>query len=191
MHTYPYHNTHYNPEFWGLEDDESGLSTEGKIDAAMQRALQFAQKQFNNVLAYVDSIAPNKPVHIGETGWATISNGHYGPHGSKATDEYKQALYYNYMRDWTNNSGISCFYFEAFDEPWKDSHNQKGSENHFGLFTVDGQAKYVLWDAVDQGIFNSLTRDENQIGKTYNGDFQELMKEVELPVIKEKLVVGF
>ena len=40
------------------------------------------------------------------------------------------------------SSNMSCFYFEAFDEPWKDAHNKGGSENYFGLFTVDGKAKY-------------------------------------------------
>lgn len=191
MHTYPYHNTHYNPEFWGVDDDEINYTKEKKVKATMERALKFAQKQFKDVSTYVDSIAPGKPVHIGETGWATISNGHYGPNGSKASDEYKQALYYKFMREWTNKAGISCFYFEAFDEPWKDANNQKGSENHFGLFTVDGQAKYVLWDVVDKGILKGLSRDDNPVGKTYNGNLENLMEDVEIPAVKDKLVVGF
>ena len=45
------------------------------------------------------SIGVDKPVHIGETGWATVSNEHYGKDGSKATDEYKSALFYNAMRN--------------------------------------------------------------------------------------------
>ena len=191
MHTYPYHNTHYNPEFWGVKDQEEKLTKEEKIKAAMQRALEFAQKQFRNVSAYVHSIAPNKPIHIGETGWATESNGYYGPNGSKATDEYKQALYYKNMRQWTNKEGISCFYFEAFDEPWKDANNQKGSENHFGLFTVNGKAKYGLWNSVDANAFKGLYRDGNPITKTYKGNLEELMQEVELPAVKKELVVGF
>ncbi len=191
MHTYPYHNTHYNPKFWGVDDDEVTLSQEEKLEVAMQRALQFAQRQFENVSKYVHTIAPNKPIHIGETGWASVSNGQYGPNGSKATDEYKEALYHQYMRAWTNKEGISCFYFEAFNEPWKDSHNQKGSENHFGLFTVDGQAKYALWDLVDEGVFNGLQRDGNPITKTYDGDINELMKDVNLPAVKEEVLIDF
>ncbi|MBT8183139.1 MAG: glycosyl hydrolase family 17, partial [Eudoraea sp.] len=35
MHTYPYHNTHYNPEFWGVPPAEESLSDIEKIDAAM------------------------------------------------------------------------------------------------------------------------------------------------------------
>lgn len=181
MHTYPYHNTHYNPQFWGVPEGQANLSDLEKVDLAMDRALGFAKSQYDSVSNYMKSINVNKPIHIGETGWATISNGHYGPTGSKATDEYKEALYYRHMREWTKEAGISCFYFEAFNEPWKDSHNKKGSENHFGLFTVDGQAKYALWDAVDNGTFNGLTRNGNPITKSYNGDKKALMKDVLVP----------
>jgi hypothetical protein len=31
--------------------------------------------------------------------------------------------------------------------------NPLGSENHFGLFTLTGQAKYALWNLVDQDLF--------------------------------------
>ena len=178
MHTYPYHNTHYNPEFWGVPSWEESLTEIEKIDAAMLRARDFAKSQYNKVSTYMKSLGINKPIHIGETGWATVSNGYYGPNGSKATDEYKEASYYKLMREWTNAAGISCFYFEAFDEPWKDAHNKKGSENHFGLITVDGQAKYALWDLVDTGIFEGLTRNGNPITKTYGGDKKALMKDV-------------
>ncbi len=181
MHTYPYHNSHYNPEFWRVPEEEEGLSEMEKVEAAMLRARDFAQAQYKAVSAYVAGLGVDKPIHIGETGWATISDGHYGPKGSKATDEYKEARYYELIRDWTNAEGISCFYFEAFDEKWKDAHNVKGSENHFGLFTVDGEAKYVLWDMVDSGTFKGLSRNGNPIVKTYGGDKEALMEEVLVP----------
>ncbi len=181
MHTYPYHNTHYNPQFWGVPENESNLSDTEKIDAAMVRALGFAKAQYDSVSNYVASLGVTKPIHIGETGWATVSNGHYGPTGSKATDEYKEASYYKQMREWTNNAAISCFYFEAFNEPWKDPNNTKGSENHFGLISVDGQAKFALWDSVDKGTFKGLTRNGNPISKTYNGNKEALMKDVLVP----------
>jgi exo-beta-1,3-glucanase (GH17 family) len=184
MHTYPYHNTHYNPAFWGTPDNEEGLLDIEKIDAAMLRAKEFAMIQYDSVSKYVKSLGIDKPVHIGETGWATVSNGHYGPTGSKATDEYKEALYHKHMREWTKKDSISCFYFEAFNEPWKDSSNAKGSENHFGLITVDGKAKYAIWEMVDNGTFKGLTRNGNPIIKTYNGDKEALMKEILAPPLK-------
>jgi exo-beta-1,3-glucanase (GH17 family) len=181
MHTYPYHNTHYNPEFWYLPEGEEGLSEKEKVDAAMIRARDFAKDQYQAVSDYVKSLGVDKPIHIGETGWSTISDGFYGADGSRATDEYKQGMYYKHMRKWTNSAGISCFYFEAFDEPWKDAKNPNGSENHFGLFTVDGEAKYPVWELVDKGIFDGLSRGGNTISKTYRGDKEALLKEVKSP----------
>ena len=185
MHTYPYHNSHYNPAFWYSPEDADSISDIEKVDAAMQRAVDFAKNQYTRVSEYIKSIGVSKPIHIGETGWATISNGFYGQDGSRASDQYKEALYYELMREWTNKAGISCFYFEAFDEPWKDAHNPNGSENHFGLITVDGKAKYVLWDMVEQGVFEGLYRDGNLITKTYRGNKEELLKDVHIPPQKQ------
>lgn len=181
MHTYAYHNTHYNPRFWEVPSQEKGLSDIEKIDYAMIRALNFAKTQYNEVSKYVKSIDSTKTVHIGETGWATVSSGHYGVNGSRATDEYKQGLYYQHLREWTTKEGISCFYFEAFDEQWKDAQNVTGSENHFGLFTLKGEAKYPIWDLVDNGIFKGLTRGGKKIKKSFKGDKEALMKTVLVP----------
>lgn len=181
MHTYAYHNTHYNPAFWKTPNHLKNLSDTEKIDAAMLRALNFAKNQYKGVVNYMQSLGVNKPVHIGETGWATISSGHYGVNGSRATDEYKQGLYYKHLRDWTIKAGISCFYFEAFDEQWKDANNPNGSENHFGLINLKGEAKYPLWELVDNGTFKGLTRNKKPITKTFNGDTKSLMKTVLVP----------
>ena len=62
-----------------------------------------------------------------------------------------------------------------------------GSENHFGLFTVDGKAKYVLWDMVDRGVFEGLIRDGNPLDKTYAGDREALMKDVLAPPTAEEI----
>ncbi|EDP95150.1 hypothetical protein KAOT1_06692 [Kordia algicida OT-1] len=188
MHTYPMHDTHYHPVFWGTDGDNSKSSLE-KIDFAMQKAKEYAISQYDSVYKYMKSLGVNKPIHIGETGWASFSNGHYGNTGSKATDEYKEAIYYHHMREWTNNAGMSCFYFEAFDEIWKDARNPGGSENHFGLFTIDGKAKYALWDLVDKGTFKGLSRNGNPITKTYNGNKDSLLLEVQLPPVNGNLLV--
>lgn len=181
MHTYPMLDTHYNPHFWGVLANENGLSDKEKIDAAVIRAKEFAIAEYNNVTNYMKRIGANKPIHIGESGWSTVSDDFFGATGSKAADEYKEALYYKLMREWTKEVGISLFYFEAFDEPWKDPNSEKGSENHFGLFTVDGKAKFALWDKVDSGAFEGLSRGGNTISKTYNGDQEKLMKDVLVP----------
>ncbi|TVZ57223.1 exo-beta-1,3-glucanase (GH17 family) [Lutibacter sp. Hel_I_33_5] len=180
MHTYAYHDTHYTPAYWVNDPMEHETDLQ-KIDAAMLRAKNYAISQYNGVKSYMKSLNINKPIHIGESGWASQSNGLYGKDGSKATDEYKAAEYYKHIREWTNEEEISCFYFQAFNENWKDAQNPQGSENHFGLFTIDGKAKYALWDLVNQGVFKGLTRNGNSITKTYNGDKEQLMKDVYVP----------
>lgn len=181
MHTYPMHDTHYNPDFWGLRENETDLSDMEKIDAAMLRAKNYAISQYESVVRYMKSLGVNKPVHIGETGWATQSNEYYGDEGSRATDEYKSAIYYKHIREWTNAARLTCFYFEAFDEQWKDAANPGGSENHFGLINLQSQAKYAIWGLVDAGVFNGLKRDGKPITKTFNGDKNALMQTVKVP----------
>lgn len=178
MHTYPFHDTHYNPSFWRNDS----LVAKGAVERAMERAVDYSKDQYQRVVRYVHAIDPEKAVHIGETGWASVSDGFYGPEGSRAADEYKQALFYQGMRDWTQSEGISCFYFEAFDEPWKSAVNPTDSENHFGLFTVKGEAKFALWPLVDSGVFVGLSRDGMPIEKTYSGERELLDRHVLLPV---------
>jgi len=178
MHTYPFHNTHYNPYFWQYSDT---TDQEKQINELMQNAKIFAKDQFLAVRKYIDSIDKTKSIHIGETGWATVDTYLYGAIGSRAADEYKQAIYFKHMQDLCNELSISCFYFSAFDEPWKDYANIDGSENHFGLFTVDGRAKYALWEMVDSEIFKDLNRGNNSILKSFDGDKDLMMGGVDVP----------
>lgn len=180
MHSYPMHDTHYNPIFWGVNEDEKNLTMEEQIDKLIHRSIEYAQNQYKSVENYLKSIQVDKPIHIGETGWASYSKDVYGNMGSKATDEYKQAIYYKKMMDWSQKEGITMFYFEAFDECWKDVHNPDGSENNFGLFTIDGKAKFVLWDEVNKGSFKNLKRDGKSIVKTYNGNEKLLTNDIKI-----------
>jgi exo-beta-1,3-glucanase (GH17 family) len=181
MHTYPFHDSHYNPDFWLGPAEEEGLSDEEKIDAAMLRARDYALSQYQAVEDYMTSVGIDKPIHVGETGWASTCGFSYGPSGSRAADEYKQKLYHDLMREWSASQGVACFYFEAFDESWKDRNHLLGSENHFGLIDLQGQAKYVLWEEVDQGLFEGLTRGGKPITKSHDGNFSLLMEEVLVP----------
>lgn len=186
VHTYPFHDTHHNPEFWVLPNEEQGLTKIEKIDSAMLRARNYAISQYQSVVNYMKSLGVEKPIHIGETGWASYTIGQFGDEGTRATDEYKQGLYYKYMRDWTNSAGISCFYFETFDEKWKDPEHTTGSENNFGLIKLNGKAKYPIWELVDQGVFDGLTRDGNPITKTFNGNKENLVKTILAPLTAEE-----
>ena len=187
LHTYPFHDSHYNPTFWGVPEEEEDLPKLKQIEASMLRAKNYAISQYQSAVDYMKSLGIDKPIHIGETGWATIASSSYGVTGSKAADEYKEKLYYEHMRDWTNAAGMSCFYFEAFDEQWKDQGNALGSENHFGLINLKGEAKFPLWEMVDEGVFDGLTRNGLPITKTYDGDIGKLMKDVLAPPLKSEM----
>ena len=187
LHTYPFHDSHYNPTFWGVPEDEEDLPKLKQIEASMLRAKNYAISQYQSAVDYFKSLGIDKPIHIGETGWATIASSSYGVTGSKAADEYKEKLYYEHMRDWTNDAGMSCFYFEAFDEQWKDQGNALGSENHFGLINLKGEAKFPLWELVDEGVFDGLTRNGLTITKTYDGDIGKLMKDVLAPPLEREM----
>ncbi len=185
LHTYPMHDTHYHPVFWGVLESEMHLPKDKAIKRAMKRALLYAKKQYYNTAKYVHSIDSSKTLHIGETGWASESNEHYGKDGSMACDEFKEGIYYKLMRKWTKKERIACFYFEAFNEQWKDLQNPQGSENHFGLFKLNGEAKYALWKLVDQGCFEGLSRDGHPIRKSYGGNLDSLLHDVAYPPIKQ------
>ena len=186
IHTYPFHDTHYNPSFWETNSEATRTKKE-KIEAAMNRAMNYALAQYNAVEKYLEKIGVNKPVHIGETGWSTQSKGLYGNNGSHAADEFKQALYYHKMQQWSKENNITNVYFSAFDEPWKDPNGPMASENNFGLFTVEGKAKYALWPLVDKGTFRNLSREENgsPIQKTFEGNAQQVFDQSQPPKTKK------
>ena len=108
-------------------------------------------KQVHEALAYTrenfESVAclyPDKPVIITEAGWCTNSNGR-GMNAEHATQEL-QAVYLRDLIEWTDEAGILCFVFEAFDEPWKGSPDPLEPEKHWGLYTVERQPKRVMTD---------------------------------------------
>ena len=93
----------------------------------------------------VDSVArlyPGKPLVITEAGWATNSNGRGIDPANSSQD--LQAIYYADLMQWSRETGLLTFVFEAFDEPWKGSPDPMEPEKHWGLFTVDRQPKLVM-----------------------------------------------
>ena len=60
VHTYPMHDTHYNPIFWGLKE-EVGLSKDQKIELIMNKALNYAKGQYQSVKKYLRRLNVDKP----------------------------------------------------------------------------------------------------------------------------------
>lgn len=90
----------------------------------------------------VANMYPNKPVVITEAGWATNSNGRgIEPHH---VSEENQKIYITDLINWTDQDGILCFVFEAFDESWKGSHEPLEPEKHWGLYRIDRSPKEFI-----------------------------------------------
>ena len=125
LHTYGFHDSHYNPDFWRVPADEENLSQKDMIEAAMKRAVDHAKSQLQASVDYIQSLGLEKPVHIGESGWASIAAIDYGTTGSKAADEYKQYLFHKYMRAWTDAEGISFFFLRPLTSSGRPSYGDR------------------------------------------------------------------
>jgi exo-beta-1,3-glucanase (GH17 family) len=104
----------------------------------VHEALEYTKANVMSVAA----LFPHKPIVITEAGWATHSNGRGIP--PQHTSQEWQAIYYQDLMQWSEETGILIFVFEAFDEPWKGSSDPLEPEKHWGLFTVDRQPKQVM-----------------------------------------------
>ena len=103
------------------------------------------RKDIDEALSYtvanyqaVRAVHPDRLIVIGEAGWATYTEGNL--HVPRAGDEQKQQRYFAELTDWARENGVTVFFFEAFDEPWKGT----GTEGHWGLFTADRKTKLAM-----------------------------------------------
>ena len=185
LHSYPFHDSYYSNSFWLIPEAEQTLPELEQVDEAMLRSQGLILSEFKNAQNYMLGLGINKPIHIGESGWASETNVNYGKAGSKAADEYKQKVNYALLNAWATDFGASVFFFQAFDEPWKGGANNPGdSEKHFGLINKNGEAKFLLWDRVDVGTFAGLKRGGVPITKTFIGAEKSVLALVMAPDYK-------
>ncbi len=111
LHSYP---------IWG------GLDIDGALEATVDK-YEAVKKRY-----------PGKTIVFGEVGWATYTVG--DKHAPRAGSEAKQKRYYEEINAWAKAHGVTTFFFEAFDEPWKGH----GTEAYWGLFSVDRKAKLAM-----------------------------------------------
>lgn len=84
---------------------------------------------------------PHKQIVVTEFGWPTSANTSMN---AAETNEINQANYLKEMAQWSQQSKITMFVFEAFDEPWKGGNDPIEPEKHWGIYTVDRQPKSFL-----------------------------------------------
>lgn len=136
MHTYPLADSLYGAK-WDWQ--QSKVATSQRAVAMMDAAAAAANDDYLAVRAHMDLLGHvNKPIVVGETGWkAEPSNGEYN-----RASPVNQQMYFERLKAWKGPKSI--FYFEAFDEPWKQS------DSKWALFTVARKARCMI-----QGLYAS------------------------------------
>ena len=140
MHSYPLAETVNPPATWDWQ--QFGVAAGPlRATAMMDASIAAARQQYAAVRTHLNTVGfPNMPIVIGETGWkAEVSDGE-----SNRAHPVNQKMYFDRLQAWTNQVRAgqggpkSIFYFAAFDEQWK------GSDDKWGLFNKDRQARYVV-----------------------------------------------
>ena len=99
-------------------------------------------------VAEVAALHPDRPVVIGETGWATqrADEGDQGRLIKGRVGEPEQKAFHEQVRAWAEATGTVVFFFEAFDENWKGGSHPDEVEKHWGLLRADRTPKQALRD---------------------------------------------
>lgn len=106
----------------------------------------------NNDVAFAEKSSPVPETFIAETGWPTKSMdkehetnmdkgmASQATKGNYASEENLQTFLDTYVCQ-ANANGTKYFYFEPFDEPWKEQYG--GVEPYWGLFDHDRNLKNI------------------------------------------------
>ena len=111
--------------------------------------LDDAMNWTRQTLAAVQAVHPDRPLVLGETGWATQKHNE----GEQATlirgepGEPQQASFYDALSGWSKQERVPTFFFEAFDENWKGGSHPDEVEKHWGLFRADRTPKRAMLEA--------------------------------------------
>ncbi|ORY31807.1 glycoside hydrolase superfamily [Naematelia encephala] len=114
-------------------------------DVAIQDAATWTYNFFQEFDVEVAAQASNNPAtYIAETGWPTAANATaYDNNGVSGSDGDASVANLQTFLDTficqANNNGTNYFFFEAFDEPWKEEYG--GVEPFWGVFDSDRNLK--------------------------------------------------
>ncbi len=141
VHTYPFLDTFYNPS--AIDWRQKSVATEQRAAAMVGAAVAVAKSQFAEARDGLDKLnLKDLPMVIGETGWAAVDTAG-GPALAFRAHPVNQKMYFDAMQSWAaegrrGNGPQAVFFFQAFDEPWKQG------DDGWGLFNTNRQARYVV-----------------------------------------------
>jgi len=142
VHVYPFLDTHYNPSKydWRQKQATNAQRAQAMIDATLAEA----KVQFNDARKGLQKLnLGSMPMLIGETGWAAVDTAG-GPTLSFRAHPVNQKMYFDGLQAWVaegrrdTQGPKAIFYFQAFDEPWKQG------DDGWGLFNAQRQARYTV-----------------------------------------------
>jgi exo-beta-1,3-glucanase (GH17 family) len=119
----------------------------GRAAAMMKAALTYTQNCIRNVKTALAAKGLNRPIVIGEAGWKTTNANIRDTDANFRAHPVNQKMFYDAFTDWVYgagkdaNSPRTAFWFEAFDEPWKNE------DDMWGLFDANRKARFVMWNA--------------------------------------------
>jgi exo-beta-1,3-glucanase (GH17 family) len=142
VHVYPFLDTFYDPlkYDWRQKSVPEAQRAQAMIDATIAEA----KKQFEDARAGLVKFGlGSMPMVIGETGWAAVdTNG--GPNLAFRAHPVNQKMYFDALQVWATQGRQDAqgpkaiFYFQAFDEPWKQG------DDGWGLFNARREARYTV-----------------------------------------------
>ena len=142
VHAYPFLDTFYNPTKydWRQKSVPEAQRARAMVDATVAEA----KKQFEDARAGLVKFGLGTlPMVIGETGWAAVDTAG-GPNLAFRAHPVNQRMYFDGLQAWAAEGRRDAqgpkaiFYFQAFDEPWKQG------DDGWGLFNTNRQARYVV-----------------------------------------------
>lgn len=140
LHTYAELDTYFDPTRWDWKFRD--VPEAERATAMMDGAIAETKRQYQEARDYLDSKGLSYiPIIIGETGWNAVDLGRL----KFRAHPVNQKMYVDRLNAWAaegraGNGPKAVFYFEAFDEPWKQG------DDKWGLFNVQRQARYVIQD---------------------------------------------
>ena len=104
----------------------------------IENGMSFTIEGIENII----KVYPDKRIAILEAGWASIAD-EFGDR----SNELNQQVYYNQLKQWSEDNNVTVFFFEAFDEPWKGNDNSpNAAEKNWGVYYENRTPKLVLRD---------------------------------------------
>jgi exo-beta-1,3-glucanase (GH17 family) len=150
VHVYPFLDTFYNPTKYDWR--QKATPEAGRAKAMIDATLAEAKLQFNDARAGLAKLNLGQlPMVIGETGWAAVDTPG-GPNLAFRAHPVNQRMFFEGLQAWVQQGRQdvqgpkAIFYFQAFDEPWKQG------DDGWGLFNTRREARYVVQSAGTCGV---------------------------------------